>query len=135
MSYILDMLPLYRKEPKRWPREDAPRRSFRDQLDDSVPHLIIVVALVLYPCSAGVFDKLTPGWDRIAPIGALVAGERLTALALELRDDFSLVDATWQEAEFTVIHRAVCVRYLHHGLAERDARQRTHPVQVESFSL
>src|SRR5215510_5521530 len=73
MSALLDMEGIYRQERQRWLREEAPHKSFRDRLADSVPYWIILVALVLYglsaPHTAGVFDKLTPGWGWIAPIG------------------------------------------------------------------
>ncbi|MEO8612997.1 MAG: hypothetical protein ABI690_34205, partial [Chloroflexota bacterium] len=73
MNEIIDLEKLYRQEQRRWLREEAPRRSFRDLLTGSVPYWIVVVALVLYglsaPHTAGVFDKLTPGWGFIAPIG------------------------------------------------------------------
>jgi hypothetical protein len=64
MSELIDLEKLYRQEQ---------RRSFRDLLTGSVPYWIVVVALVHYglsaPHTAGVFDKLTPGWGFIAPIG------------------------------------------------------------------
>src|SRR5512144_582270 len=64
---------IYRQERSRWLREEAPRRSLRDVIAESVPYWIILVALVLYglsaPHTASVFDKLTPGWGWIAPIG------------------------------------------------------------------
>jgi hypothetical protein len=60
----------------------------------------------------------------IIPIGALVAGEGLAALALERRSASDYKEDRWQEVEFTVIYRAVFVRYLQQGLPERDARQR-----------
>ena len=73
MSELLDMEGIYRQERQRWLREEAPRTSFRERLASSVPYWIILVALVLYglsaPHTAGVFDKLTPGWGWIAPIG------------------------------------------------------------------
>lgn len=73
MSEYLDMETIYRKERQRWMKEEAPRRSFRDILTGSVPYWIALVAMVLYglsaPHTAGVFDKLTPGWGWIAPIG------------------------------------------------------------------
>lgn len=73
MSDILDMETIYRQERQRWLKEEAPRRTFREILTGSVPYWIILVALVLYglsaPHTAGVFDKLTPGWGWIAPIG------------------------------------------------------------------
>jgi hypothetical protein len=73
MSEMLDMESIYRQERQRWFREEAPRRSFRDILIGSVPYWIVLVALVLYglsaPHTAGVFDKLTPGWGWIAPVG------------------------------------------------------------------
>lgn len=72
MNEILDLETLYRQEKERWYKEEAPRRSFREILTSSVPYWIILVALVLYglsaPHTAGVFDKLTPGWGWIAPI-------------------------------------------------------------------
>ncbi len=72
MNETLDLETLYRQEKNRWLKEEAPRRSFRDLLTGSVPYWIILVALVLYglsaPHTAGVFDKLTPGWGWIAPI-------------------------------------------------------------------
>ncbi len=221
MSEILDMEKIYRQERQRWLREEAPRRSFRDYLADSVPYWIILVALVLYglsaPHTAGVFDKLTPGWGWIAPIGvefgllysafrrrlakaekhalpwtlwalelllfltamlvngagsfssvievvqlndlsfsaiaeqfghlpatsqaalvmavlsafiipigALVAGEGLAALALERRERTDQRDELWLETEFTVVYRAVYVRYMQQGIAEREARQRAY---------
>jgi hypothetical protein len=73
MSEIIDLEQLYRQEQRRWLREEAPKRCFRDVLTGSVPYWIILVALVLYGLSAthtaGVFDKLTPGWGFIAPVG------------------------------------------------------------------
>ncbi len=73
MSEPLDMETIYRHERQRWMKEEAPHRSFRDILTGSVPYWIVLVALVLYglsaPHTAGVFDKLTPGWGFIAPIG------------------------------------------------------------------
>ncbi len=73
MNELLDMEGIYRQERQRWLREEAPRRSFRTMLAGSVPYWIILVALVLYglsaPHTAGVFDKLTPNWGWIAPIG------------------------------------------------------------------
>mgnify|MGYP001172364241 FL=1 len=219
MNEILDMETIYRQERKRWLREEAPRRSFRDMLTSSVPYWIILVALVLYglsaPHTSGVFDKLTPGWGFIAPIGvefgllyaafrrrlaksenealpwtlwaleillfltamlvngagsftsvveavqlenlsfaaivegfgnlpatnqaalmmallaafiipigALVAGDGLAALALDRRTGSDFREQRWQEVEFTLIYRAVFVRYLQQGIGQRDARQR-----------
>ena len=46
MSEVIDLEKLYRDEYRRWLREDAPRRSFRDILTGSVPYWIILVALV-----------------------------------------------------------------------------------------
>src|SRR5512140_1518719 len=64
---------IYRQERLRWLREEAPRKSLRDVIAESGPYWIILVALVLYglsaPHTASVFDKLTPGWGWIAPIG------------------------------------------------------------------
>jgi hypothetical protein len=54
-------------------KEGAPRKSVREGIAESVPYWIILVALVLFglsaPHTAGVFDKLTPGWGWLAPIG------------------------------------------------------------------
>src|SRR5690349_3802648 len=73
MNEILDIESIYRRERQRWLREDAPRKSIRDLIADSVPYWIILVALVLYglsaPHTAAVFDKLTVGRGWIAPIG------------------------------------------------------------------
>ncbi len=219
MNEILDMETIYRQERKRWLREEAPNRSFRDILTGSVPYWIVLVALVLYglsaPHTSGVFDKLTPGWGFIAPIGvefgllyaafrrrlakseneslpwtlwalevllfltamlvngagsftsvveavqlenlsfaaiiegfgnlpatsqaalamallaafiipigALVAGDGLAALAMDRRTGSDFREQRWQEVEFTVIYRAVFVRYLQQGITDRDARQR-----------
>jgi hypothetical protein len=221
MSEILDVETIYRQERRRWLKEEAPRRSFRDLLTGSVPYWIVLVAVVLYglsaPHTAGVFDKLTPGWGWLAPvgvefgllyaafrrrlakaeqeilpwtlwaleillfltamlvngagsfvsvveatqldnlsfaaiaegfgnlpatsqaalimavlsafiipIGALVAGDGLAALALERRTSRDFREESWQEVEFTVIYRAVFVRYLQQGIQERDARQRAY---------
>lgn len=219
MSDILDMQMIYRQERQRWLKEEAPRKSIRDVIADSVPYWIILVALVLFglsaPHTAGVFDKLTPGWGWLAPIGVefgllytafrrrllnvskqilpwtlwalevllfltamlvngagsftsvvaasqldtlsfaaiiegfgqlpatsqaalimavlsafiipigtLVAGEGLAALALEKRSISDFGEQRWQEVEFTVIYRAVFVRYMQQGLPEKDARLR-----------
>jgi len=73
MNDTINIHQIYQHEKQRWLREEAPRRSFRDLLSDSVPHWIIIVAAVLYslsaPHTASVFDKLTPGWGWIAPVG------------------------------------------------------------------
>src|SRR5678815_1198429 len=73
MNEILDMGTIYRQERTRWFKEEAPRRAFRDVIASSVPYWIVLVAAVLYglsaPHTASVFDKLTPGWGWIAPIG------------------------------------------------------------------
>jgi hypothetical protein len=219
MNEMIDLEKLYREEQRRWLREEAPRRSFRDVLTSSVPYWIVLVALVLYglsaPHTAGVFDKLTPGWGFIAPIGvefgllyaafrrrlaksekeplpwtlwaleillfltamlvngagafssviesinlntlsfaaiieqfgnlpatsqaalvmaafsafiipigALVAGDGLAALALERRTTADAKDQAWQEVEFTVIYRALYGRYLRQGIAQNEARQK-----------
>jgi hypothetical protein len=47
MSEILDVETIYRQERRRWLKEEAPRRSFRDLLTGSVPYWIVLVALVL----------------------------------------------------------------------------------------
>lgn len=60
----------------------------------------------------------------IIPIGALVAGDGLAALALDRRTGSDFREQRWQEVEFTVIYRAVFVRYLQQGIGQRDARQR-----------
>jgi hypothetical protein len=74
MNDMIDLEKLYRQEQRRWLREEAPRRSFRDILTGSVPYWIVLVALVLYglsaPPTAGVFDKLTPGWGFIARLAS-----------------------------------------------------------------
>src|SRR5258708_37328520 len=73
MSELINVEAIYRQERQRWMREEAPRRSLRDHIAESVPYWIILVALVLYglsaPHTASIFDKLTPGWGWIAPIG------------------------------------------------------------------
>jgi hypothetical protein len=60
----------------------------------------------------------------IIPIGALVAGEGLAALALERRGGNDFREQRWREVEFTHLYRAVFVRYLHSGLADKEAKQR-----------
>jgi hypothetical protein len=219
MNETIDLEKLYREEQRRWLRDEAPRRTFRDILTGSVPYWIVLVALVLYglsaPHTAGVFDKLTPGWGFIAPIGvefgllyaafrrrlaksekqplpwtlwaleillfltamlvngagafssvieainlntlsfaaiieqfgnlpatgqaalvmavlsafiipigALVAGDGLAALALERRTTTDAKEQAWQEVEFTVIYRALYGRYLRLGIAQNEARQK-----------
>src|SRR4051812_3202642 len=73
MNSMVDVEIIYRQERQRWLREEAPRKSVRDAIAQSVPYWIILVALVLYclsaPHTASVFDKLTPGWGWIAPVG------------------------------------------------------------------
>jgi hypothetical protein len=73
MNNMINVEAIYRQERQRWMREEAPRRSLRDMIAESVPYWIILVALVLYglsaPHTASIFDKLTPGWGWIAPIG------------------------------------------------------------------
>lgn len=219
MSEMIDMEAIYRAERQRWLKEEAPRKSARDVIAQSVPYWIVLVALVLYalsaPHTASVFDKLTPNWGWIAPIGvefgllyssfhrrlarhakenvpwtlwaleillfltamlvngagaftsvidatqlsalsftaiaetfgnlpatsqaalvmaalsafiipigALVAGDGLATLALERRSGGDFREERWQEVQYTVIYRAVFVRYLQQGMAERDARLR-----------
>ena len=60
----------------------------------------------------------------IIPIGALVAGEGLAALALEKRGGRDFREERWREVEFTVVYRAVFVRYMQMGLIEKEARQK-----------
>src|SRR5436190_1203643 len=73
MNATIDVETIYREERQRWFRDEAPRKGIRDHIADSVSYWIVLVALVLYglsaPHTAGVFDKLTPGWGWIAPIG------------------------------------------------------------------
>src|SRR5450631_3512272 len=73
MNELINVEAIYRQERQRWMREEAPRRSLRDHIAESVPYWIILVALVLYglsaPHTAAVFDRLTAGWGWIAPIG------------------------------------------------------------------
>lgn len=227
MDAQLDLQTIYRQERQRWLREEAPRKSVREGIAESVPYWIILVALVLFglsaPHTSGVFDKLTPGWGWLAPIGVefgllytafrrrlinvsklplpwtllaleillfltamlvngagsftsvvaatqldslsftaiiegfgllpatsqaalimavlsafiipigtLVAGDGLAALALEQQLDTNFSEQRWQEVEFMVIYRAVFVRYMQQGLPERDARQRA-ATEVRSY--
>jgi hypothetical protein len=60
----------------------------------------------------------------IIPIGTLVAGDGLASLALEQQTGGDYREQRWQEVEFTVIYRALFVRYMQQGLPERDARHR-----------
>src|SRR5579859_5677623 len=73
MNSIIDIETVYRQERRRWMKEEAPRRTPRDFIAGSVPYWIVIVAFVLYslsaPHTAAVFDKLTPGWGFIAPVG------------------------------------------------------------------
>src|SRR5215475_13125403 len=73
MNTVMDVETIYREARERWLKEEAPRKSVRDHIADSVPYWIILVAVVLYglsaPHTAAVFDKLTPGWGFIAPVG------------------------------------------------------------------
>src|SRR5258706_12539044 len=73
MNTMIDVETIYREERQRWFRDEAPRKGIRDHIADSVSYWIVLVALVLYglsaPHTASVFDKLTPGWGWIAPIG------------------------------------------------------------------
>src|SRR5260221_12647765 len=73
MNAMLDVETIYRQERQRWLKEEAPRKSIRDHIANTVPYWIVLVAVVLYalsaPHTAGVFDKLTPGWGWIAPVG------------------------------------------------------------------
>lgn len=62
----------------------------------------------------------------IIPIGVLVAGEGLASLALERRHGQNYREQRWLEVEFTVIYRAVFVRYLQSGLSDKEARHRAH---------
>ena len=73
MSEMIDLEKRYRQEQRRWMHDEAPRLSFRDILTRSALYWIVVVTLVLdglsAPHTAGVFDKLTPGWGFVAPVG------------------------------------------------------------------
>src|SRR5436190_23631744 len=73
MNEIFDVETIYRQERQRWLREEAPRRTVRDVITGTVPYWIVVVVAVLYglsaPHTASVFEKLTPGWGWIAPVG------------------------------------------------------------------
>ncbi len=73
VNTTIDVETIYREERQRWFRDEAPRKGIRDHIADSVSYWIVLVALVLYglsaPHTASVFDKLTPGWGWIAPIG------------------------------------------------------------------
>lgn len=60
----------------------------------------------------------------IIPIGTLVAGEGLAALVLEHRSANDFREVRWAEVEFTVIYRAVYVRYMQQGLPDKEAKQR-----------
>ena len=62
----------------------------------------------------------------IIPIGALVAGDGLAALALERRTATDHREQAWQEVEFTVIYRALYGRYLQQGIPQVEARQKAH---------
>lgn len=62
----------------------------------------------------------------IIPIGALVAGDGLAALALERRTTTDTREQAWQEVEFTMFYRALYGRYLQQGIEERDARQKAY---------
>ena len=219
MNEMIELETIYRQERQRWLREEAPRKSVRTIIAESVPYWIVLVALVLYglsaPHTAGVFDKLTPGWGFIAPIGVefgllysafrrrlakerdqelpwmlwalelllfitamlvngagsftsvvaatrldslsfaailgqfeqlpatsqaalimaglsafiipigtLVAGEGLAQLVLEPPIGTDYRETSWREVAFTVVYRAVFVRYLQQGIEERDARLR-----------
>ena len=69
----MDVETIYRHERRRWFKEEALRKTIREYIADSVPYWIGLVAVVLYglsaPHTAAVFDKLTPGWGWIAPLG------------------------------------------------------------------
>ncbi len=221
MNEIPDVETIYREARQHWLKEEAPRKTMRDHISESVPYWIVLVAVVLYglsaPHTAAVFDKLTPGWGWIAPlgvefgllyaafrrrvarhtveivpwtlwalefllfltamlvngtgaftsvvastrldalsfsaivdgfsslpatsqaalimaglaafiipIGTLVAGEGLAALALERRGSTDFREERWREVEFTVTYRAVFVRYLRQGLPDREAKLKAH---------
>src|SRR6185369_12530027 len=60
----------------------------------------------------------------IIPIGALVAGDGLAALALEHRTGTDSRMQAWRDVEAEVFYRALYTRYMQQGLADRDARLR-----------
>ena len=70
MNQLVDVEAIYREERQRWLLEEAPKKSPREVIAQSIPYGIVVVAVVLYglsaPHTASVFDKLTPGWGWIA---------------------------------------------------------------------
>ncbi|MBI5930008.1 MAG: hypothetical protein HY862_11910 [Chloroflexi bacterium] len=72
MNEVLNIEAIYREEHKRWLKEDAPRKSLRDRIAESVPYWIILVAIVLFllsaPHTARVFGMLTPTLGWFAPI-------------------------------------------------------------------
>src|SRR5512135_2010349 len=99
MTEMIDVETIYRQERRRWLAEKAPRRSLRDVISASVPYWIVVVAGVLYaqsaPHTAAVFDKLTPGWGWISPIGVeygllYTAFRRLVSLSASERVSWTL---------------------------------------------
>src|SRR5438132_4953145 len=96
MSEQINIEQIYRQERQRWLREEAPRKSLRDRISDSVPYWIIIVALVLYglsaPHTASVFDKLTSGWGWIAPIGVEFVIHGIPAALRESYHRASIVD-------------------------------------------
>lgn len=61
----------------------------------------------------------------IIPIGTLVAGDGLADLTLEQGRSVDFRETRWQEVEFTVVYRAVFVRYIQQGLSEKVARKRS----------
>lgn len=84
---------------RRWKESNQQQRGLLSLIEKSVPGWLILIAAVMYllsaPHTAGMFDKITPGWGWVAPLGvefALVyaAFRRKRSERRHLRTPFTL---------------------------------------------
>lgn len=69
----LDIQALYSAAKAQWLKSEAPRRSFMDQIERSIPWWLVIIAGVFFllsaPHTAAVFNQITPVFGVGAPFG------------------------------------------------------------------
>lgn len=58
---------------RRWKASNQDQRGFLALIDKTVPGWLIIIAMVMYalsaPHTASMFEKITPGWGWVSPLG------------------------------------------------------------------